>query len=286
MARIIFVNGSYLPYADASIHVEDRSLQFADGVYEVCEVRGGHLIDETRHMERLERSLHELRIALPMSRKAIGRILRETVRRNRVSDGMVYLQISRGIARRDFIFPGLETAPSVICLARRASRKAGDESAQHGISVITIPDIRWQRPDIKSVSLLPNVLARQTAIEKGAKEAWLVDKDGFVTEGAASNAWIVDEQDRLITRPADFGILRGVTRGVIIELAKRQGIELVERAFTVEDAKQAREAFLTSATSNVLPIVRIDDAPIGGGKPGRFASELRRLFHTEAEFAN
>ena len=285
MARIIFVNGRYLPYADAAIHVEDRSVQFADGVYEVCEVRDRHLVDETRHMDRLHRSMRELRIRPPMCRKAIGRILRETVRRNRVEDGMVYLQISRGIARRDFIFPAPETPPSVICLARRAGRKAHDEAAKKGISVVTMPDIRWQRPDIKSTSLLPNALAKQAAHEQNAEEAWLVDKDGFVTEGSSSNAWIVDDQSSLITRPAEFVILRGITRTVVIDLANRKGIKIVERFFTVEEALKAKEAFLTSATANVTPIIRIDGAPIGDGKPGRFALELRRLFHTQAEIS-
>jgi D-alanine transaminase len=285
MARTIFVNGRYLPYADALIHVEDRSVQFADGVYEVCEVRDGHLVDETRHIKRLHRSLAELRIRPPMSTKAIGLILRETIRRNRVVDGMVYLQISRGVARRDFAFPPATTAPSMICFARSVARKAGNAAAEKGISVITMPDIRWRRPDIKSTSLLPNALAKQAAYEKGAKEAWLVDQDGFVTEGSSSNAWIVDEHMNLVTRPAEFGILRGITRSVVIDLANREGLKIVERPFTVEEALAAREAFLTSATANVTPIVRIDGTEIGTGKPGKFALKLRNLFHTEAEIS-
>jgi D-alanine transaminase len=190
MSRIAYVNGRYLPLAQAAVSIEDRGYQFADGVYEVCEVRGGRLVDERRHMARLDRSLREIRMARPMSAAALSVVLHETVRRNRVHDGIVYLQITRGMARRDFAFPPAETPPSVVVSARGNDRARLEQLAADGIAVITVPDTRWQRVDIKSVALLPNVLAKQAAREQGAREAWLVDAHGRVTEGASSNAWI------------------------------------------------------------------------------------------------
>ena len=285
MSRIAFVDGRYLPYANALVHVEDRAYQFADGVYEVCEVLDGHLVDETRHMARLERSLRELQIRSPMGLASLGIVLRETVRRNQVTDGLVYLQVSRGVARRDFIFPPVDTRPVVVCLARSVPRSLVQAAGEAGIAVITMPDLRWKRPDIKSVSLLPNALARQAAIEEGAKEAWLVDEDGFVTEGAASNAWIVDHAGQLVTRAAEFGILRGVTRAVVLDLAAKEGLQVVERAFSVDEAMQAREAFITSASNMVMAVVRIDGRTIGNGRPGSFAEQLRAAFHDHAEIA-
>lgn len=285
MSRIAYVNGRYVPHAYAQVHVEDRGYQFSDGVYEVCEVHDGHLVDETRHMARLGRSLKELRIREPMSAKALGHVLRETVRRNRVRNGLVYLQVTRGVAKRDHPFPKDDVPPAVVVTARAIDPKKSAKSAENGISVITVPENRWDRVDIKSVSLLPNVLARQAAEDAGASEAWFVDTDGYVTEGSATNAWIVDQDGRLITRPAEFGILRGITRTVVVDLAAREGVEIVERAFTVEEARKAREAFVTSATKLVMPVVKIDDAVIGNGKPGSIAGKLRELFYTQAEIA-
>jgi D-alanine transaminase len=283
MSRIAYVNGLYVPLASAAVHIEDRGFQFADGVYEVCEVRDGRLIDETRHLQRLHRSLSELRIAPPVAEGALKLILRETIRRNRVRDGMVYFQVTRGMARRDFVFPEPDTPSSLIVIARSTSRTKADALARAGISVITVPDNRWDRVDIKSVSLLPNALARQAAKEMGAREAWFVDRDGFVTEGAASNAWIVTAQGRLTTRPAERGILRGVTRTTLFDLARREGFGIEERPFTVDEAKAAKEAFVTAATTLVMPVVRIDDAIIGDGKPGPLAAAMRRQFHEVAE---
>jgi D-alanine transaminase len=210
-------------------------------------------------------------------------ILRETIRRNRVRDGMVYFQVTRGMAKRDFIFPAPDTPSSLIVIARSSSRAKAEALAAAGISVITVPDNRWERVDIKSVSLLPNALARQAAKEKGAREAWFVDRDGFVTEGAASNAWIVTADGRLVTRPAERGILRGVTRTTLFDLARREGLGIEERPFTVNEAKAAREAFVTAATTLVMPVVRIDDAVIGDGKPGPLVTSMRRQFHEVAE---
>ena len=284
MARIVYVNGRYLPWGEARVHAEDRGFQFGDAVYEVCEVRGGRLIDETRHMDRLQRSLGELKITEPMSRAAWARVMRETVRRNRVVDGSLYLQVSRGARPRDFLFSDANMSPTVVCLARPL-KSARRDAAAKGIAVRSMPDIRWGRCDIKTVMLLPSSLAKESAAEIGGKEALMVDDKGFVTEGASSNAWIIDAEGRLITRPASNDILRGVTRTTLIDLLKKEGLELVERPFTVEEAKKAREVFITSATSIVTPVVRIDDTPIGNGAPGLTASRLREVFHTVAETA-
>src|SRR5262249_20887039 len=200
MARVAYVNGRYVPHAHAMVHVEDRGYQFADGVYEVCEVKDGRLVDEKRHMQRLTRSLRELDMALPMPLSALGVVLREMVERNRVQDGLVYLQVTRGVARRDFLFPAPGTRPGIVVTARNLDAARVERTASEGIAVVTVPDNRWSRVDIKSVSLLPNVLAKEAARSAGAREAWFVDKDGFVTEGASSNAWIVTRDGTLVTR--------------------------------------------------------------------------------------
>jgi D-alanine transaminase len=283
MSRVAYVNGRYLSRNDAKVAVEDRGYQFADGVYEVCEVRGGRLVDEGRHMARLNRSLGELRIARPMSPAALRVVLRETIRRNRVRDGIVYVQVTRGVARRDFPFPGANTRPSLVVTARSADLERLEQIAAEGIAVVTVPDIRWKRVDIKSVALLPNVLAKQAAREQGAREAWLVDAHGHVTEGASSNAWIVSRDGKLITRPLGQNILPGITRSVVIDVIKAQGLAFEERSFTVEEAYAAREAFITSASQIVLPVVSIDGRPVGNGAPGLVATALRRDYHRYAE---
>ena len=283
MSRVAYVNGRYLPQRKATVHIEDRGYQFSDGVYEVCEVRGGCVIDQRRHLARLKRSLGELDIALPMSETALGIIMRECMRRNRVHNGIIYLQITRGVARRDHAFPPPGTHPSVVVTARNIDFAGNERAAAEGLAVITVPDNRWQRVDIKSISLLPNVLAKQAARERGAKEAWFIDGRGQVTEGSSSNAWIVTKGGKVVTRPADNGILRGITRSVLIDVIKAQGLELEERPFTVEEAQGAREAFLTSASQIVMPVVRIDDRPVGNGAPGSVATALRAEFHRHAE---
>ncbi len=285
MSRIAYVNGRYLPHERAQVSIEDRGFQFADGVYEVCEVRGGHLVDERRHMARLDRSLSELRIARPMSAAALSVVMHETVRRNRVRDGIVYLQITRGVARRDFPFPPEGTPRSVIVTSRSNDPAWLEQMAGEGIAVVTVPDIRWQRVDIKSVALLPNVLAKQAARDRGAREAWLVDAQGRVTEGASSNAWIVSRDGTLITHPLGRDILPGITRSVVIDVARAQGLAFEERAFTVEEAYAAREAFVTSAGQIVMPVVSIDSRPVANGAPGLVASALRRDYHRHAEFS-
>ncbi len=283
MSRYAYVNGRYLPFRDAKVHVEDRGYQFADAVYEVCEVRAGHLIDERRHLDRLERSLHAIRLRLPMSRAALGVVLREVTGRNRIRFGMVYLQIGRGVARRDLAFPRPQPAPSVVVTAHALNRARLDALAVTGIAVVSVPDNRWGRVDIKSVGLLPNALARQAAIEQGAREAWFIDKSGAVTEGASANAWIVSGESKLVTRRADHTILGGITRSVLFEAVKAQGLTIEERPFALEEAYAACEAFITSATQNVMPVVRIDGRTIGDGKPGPVATALRREFHRFTE---
>src|ERR1700675_1575069 len=244
MSRIAYVNGRYLPMRDAKVHVEDRGYQFADGVYEVCEVRAGRLIDERRHLERLARSLGELRIRMPMSQRALGVVLREVVARNQIGYGIVYLQITRGVARRDHAFPAPQVPPSLVVTARSLNMARNEALAAKGISVISVPETRWARVDIKSVALLPNVLARQAAVEQGAREAWFVGTDGAVTEGASANAWIVTQAGTVVTRHADHAILRGITRTVVFDVIKAQNLAVEERAFTLEEAYRAREAFI------------------------------------------
>jgi D-alanine transaminase len=285
MSRIAYVNGRYLPRSDAKVAVEDRGYQFADGVYEVCEVRGGRLVDERRHMARLDRSLSELHIMRPMSPAALGVVVRETIRRNRVHDGIVYVQVTRGVARRDFPFPAAGTKPSLVVTARNHDLERLEQVATDGIAVVTVPDIRWRRVDIKSVALLPNVLAKQAAREQGAREAWLVDAEGRVTEGASSNAWIVSRDGKLITHPLGHEVLSGITRSVVIDMIKAQGLVFEERRFTVEEAYAAREAFLTSASQIVLPVVSIDGRFVGNGAPGLIAAALRRDYHRHAEIS-
>lgn len=285
MARVIYVNGSYEPYDTAWVHVEDRAFQFSDGVYEVCEIREGRLIDERLHIDRLHRSLRELRIPEPMSRRALGIVMRETIRQNRISFGYLYLQVTRGVAHRDFAFPDADLRPTVVCYARPRPLAKAEARANKGAKVISMPDIRWKRPDIKSVSLLANALARQVAAEAGADEAWLVDEAGFVTEGAACNAWIINEAGEVITRPAEMSILRGVTRTVLVNLLQQEGLTLVERPFTITEAKAAREAFNTAATTLVTPVVSIDGANVGDGRPGPISKRLFAQFHGSAEWS-
>jgi D-alanine transaminase len=283
MTRIAYVNGRYLPYHQAAVHVEDRGFQFADGVYEVCEVKDGRLIDESRHMARLDRSLGELRIDRPMGNAALGAVLREVVRRNRVRNGVVYLQITRGTAPRNFLIPAEPPPPTIVVIARPINPVPVAARAVSGVAIATTPDNRWERVDIKTTALLPNILAKEAAKKAGAYEAWFVDRDGLVTEGASTNAWIVTEAGVLVTRPAERGILRGITRSVVLDLARREGLTVEERPFSVAEAKAAREAFLTAASATVLPIVMVDGHPIGDGRPGPVAAELRRIFHSQAE---
>jgi len=283
MSRIAYVNGQYHPHGQATVHVEDRGFQFADGVYEVWSVFDGRLADFDGHMTRLHRSLNELRIPIPMTREALSRVLNETVRRNRVREGLVYIQVTRGTARRDHPFPPEGTAPSVVVTARSLPLSKGNAAAKNGVAVITQPDIRWGRCDIKTVGLLPNVLAKQAAKERGAAEAWMVDEMGLVTEGSSTNAWIVDENGVLRTRDAQANILQGITRAAVMALIADEGLELEERAFSVDEARRAREAFYTSASGFVMPATSIDGVKIGDGKPGPITTRLRERYLDQAK---
>lgn len=278
MSRVAYVNGQYAPFSQAAVHVEDRGLQFSDGVYEVWSVRNGRLLDADGHFTRLKRSLGELRIREPMDRAALEVVIKETLRRNRVQDGIVYLQINRGVSRRDHAFPGADVLPSVIITARAQSPAALNAAASKGAAVVTVPESRWARCDIKTVALLPNVLAKQAAKEQGAQEAWFVDKDGLVTEGSSTNAWIIDANGCVRTRDLNANILRGVTRAKLMELLKEQNLKVEERPFTLEEAYNAREAFYTAATAMVTPVTTINGKTIGDGKPGALALRLRDAY--------
>ena len=276
MSRVAYVNGRYVPFADAAVHIEDRGYQFADGVYEVMAVRNGRLADLEPHLDRLDRSLAELAMDTSMSRRALAVVLEEVVRRNRVINGIIYLQMTRGVAKRDHAFPDQSKASLVVTARDVPPRPAA--ILEKGVRVITVPDIRWQRCDIKSISLLPNILAKQQAREAGAYEAWMVDQEDQITEGSSTNAWIVDDSGDLITRHLDNAILSGVTRMVVKDLAIKQQRRLVERSFTLKEAMQAAEAFLTSTTSFVTPVVQINDTPVGGGAPGSVTRALYDLY--------
>jgi D-alanine transaminase len=278
VGRIAYVNGRFLPHAQARVHIEDRGYQFADAVYEVWAVFGGRLSDEAGHFERLARSLGELKIAPPMGEAALRLVLTRTLRLNRVLDGLVYLQVSRGVAPRDHPFPDPPVRPAVVITAKSVDAAASEARAQRGVAVITTPETRWARCDIKTTGLLPNVLAKQAAREAGAVEAWFVDELGLVTEGGSSNAWIVDERGVLRTRDIQANILRGVTRRSIIAMLETSNLPWEERAFSVEEARNAREAFITGAGSLVLPVVRIDGQAVGEGVPGPVAKRLRDLY--------
>jgi len=282
VSRIAYVNGRYVRHGDAAVHIEDRGFQFADGVYEYFAVFGGRLADAEGHLERLWRSLAELRIAPPMSEAALGVVLHETIRRNRVRDGAVYLQITRGVAHRDHAFPNPTPSPTVVVTAKPVNYAIEAAKAEHGASVISRPDNRWGRCDIKTVGLLPNALAKQAAREAGAQEAWFVDEMGLVTEGASTNAWIVDANGALRTRDTNANILRGVTRKTLLALAEDAGISVSQKPFTIAEAQAAREAFITAASAFVMPVVRIDGVAVGDGVPGPVSRRLRALYLASA----
>ncbi|HEY2538557.1 MAG TPA: D-amino-acid transaminase [Stellaceae bacterium] len=280
MSRIAYVDGRYVSHRRAGVHIEDRGYQFADGVYEVLAVSSGHLVDEVRHLARLTRSLAALQIPTPMSDAALGVVIRELIRRNGVTDGIVYLQVTRGTAPREHAFP--KSAKPVLVVTSRRRRSADPRLAEEGVAVITIPDIRWQRCDIKSVALIANVLGKQRARVAGAYEAWQFDREGFVTEGTSTNAWIVTAAGEVVTLAADNTILNGITRLAICDMLRTEGCRLVERPFTVAETKAAREAFLTSTTTELLPVVRIDNDNVGNGAPGLLTRCLRALYLAHA----
>ena len=282
VGRVAYVNGRYLRHDLASVHIEDRGLQFADAIYEVFGVFGGRIFDEEEHLDRLERSLREIRMAMPLARDALKLVLREIARRNRVEEGLIYLQVTRGAYRRDHALPQSEARPTLILTARPIDMAAFEKRRDDGIRVVTRPDERWARCDIKSTGLLANALAKTAARDQGAYEAWLVDRDGKVSEGSSTTAWIVDRDGRLVTRDLDNAVLPGVTRRVLAEVAESAQMPILERRFTVVDAQQAREAFITAATIGALPVVEIDGKTIGNGKPGPVARRLQDLYRRAA----
>jgi len=275
--------GRYLPHSEAGVHIEDRGYQFADGVYEVCEVRHGLIVDLTRHLDRLDRSLAAIRIEAPMSRSALTQIIREVLRRNHVRNGLFYLQVTRGVARRDHAFPVAGSTPGLVVTAKSTDPKIIAAKNASGIKAITLPDNRWDRVDIKTVGLLPNVLARQQAKEADAQEAIYVDSNGMVTEGAATNVWIVDGEGFLVTRPAEHGILRGITRTSLMDVASKLSLRVREREFSREEMLGAREVFITAATSICFPVVMIDGQTIANGHPGEVSRMIRDAFFDIAE---
>jgi D-alanine transaminase len=282
VAALAYINGVYKPIAEPALQVIDRGFQFADAVYEVWSVRDGLFLDEEGHFERLARSLRELQIKAPMAQTALRVVLRQTARLNRVRNGLVYLQVSRGAAKRDHAFPPASTAPTMVVTATRLDPKALAERARKGVSVITAPDIRWGRCDIKTVGLLPNALARQAAKEQGAQEALLVDRDGFITEASASNFWCVAADGEVATPPLSPAILHGVTRATILRLAMELGLRVAERPVRLAEALDAREAFITSATAAATPVIAIDGRPIADGAPGPVAKALRDAYFRSA----
>lgn len=277
MSRIAWVDGRYVEHGDAyAVHVEDRGYQFADGVYEVIHIEEGRLVDEGPHLDRLDRSLRELAIAAPMARRPLQRILREVARRNGVEHGLVYLQVTRGVARRSHAFPAA-VRPMMVVTARSEPLPDPDR-LEEGVAVVTLPDQRWARCDIKSVALLANVLAKQAANAAGAAEAWLVDREGRITEGGSSNAWIVTADGCLVTRASDNAILDGITRRTLLRLAAEQGLRVDQRGFTPDEARAAREAFFSNSSNWVMPVTRIDNAIIANGRAGSLARSLNAAY--------
>jgi len=275
MTRIVFVNGNFVPYDEAKIPIMDRGFLFADGIYEVSAVVNGSLVDNEAHLARLDRSLKEIRIANPYSQEEWVRLEQELVRRNGLVEGLVYMQVTRGVAERDFAFP--KNAPPTVVMFTQAKVITNSQAAETGVAVVSVPDLRWKRRDIKSVALLAQVLAKQAAAEAGVYEAWMVE-DGLVTEGSSSTAFIITADRRVVTRPLSHAILPGITRLAVMRLAQEAGLTLDERPFTLEEAFAASEAFLTSASSFVMPVVTIDGKPVGDGKPGPLTRRLRALY--------
>ena len=275
MSEIVYVNGAFVDRAAAHVSVFDRGFLFADGIYEVCAVLDGKLVDNDAHLARLQRSLAEIELPSPLGHDAIVAVQRELVVRNGLSEGLVYMQVTRGAADRDFAFPEGAT-PTFVAFAQ-ARRIIGAPAAETGVAAITLPDLRWARRDIKSTSLLAQVLAKQEARAAGVAEAWMVE-DGMVTEGASSTAFIINARNEIVTRPLSNAILPGVTRSCVLALADEKGLSLAERPFSIAEAIAAREAFLTSASTFVMPVVSIDGKTIGDGAPGPLTRQLRKMY--------
>ena len=281
--RVAYVNGRYVSHGAASVHIEDRALQFADGIYEVVGIAGGEVFDEEEHLDRLERSTREIGMATPMGRAALKLVIREIARRNAITDGLIYMQVTRGVVRRDHPVPERSPRPTLIITARQIDPAGVERRREQGVAAITQPDQRWARCDIKSTALLPNILAKTVARKAGAFEAWLVDDEGFVTEGASTSAWIVDKDGKLITRDLSNAILPGVTRRVIFDAAREAQIAIAERKFTVAEALAAKEAFISAATLGATAVVSIDGHNVGDGKPGPVTRRIQELYRNLAK---
>ncbi len=276
MSRTVYVNGTYKDYGDALIHVEDRGYQFADGVYEVFSVSNRKIIDYKGHINRLKRSLNEIKITCPINEKAILFHIRNIINKNLIIDGIIYLQITRGVAERDFKFPQ-NVKSSIVIIGKSIPTHIYEEAFKKGINVIITDDLRWKRVDIKSLNLLAPVLAKQSAFERKSQEAWLVDENGFITEGSSSNAWILKNKT-LLTRPVSNSILNGITRKSFIKGLLKNGYKLKEKKFNLTDIRKSEEAYITSATQYVMPVVKINGKKIGNGKVGKFAKIFRDIY--------
>lgn len=283
MSRIAYVNGAYVPHQSATTHIEDRGYQFADGVYEVVALMGGELLDLEPHLDRLDYSLAALKIDSPMARPALRHIIGHLLEKNRLQDGMVYLQVTRGVAARNHEFPQ-KTAPVLVVTCRYVCQDKINHLKRDGVKVISLPDGRWSRPDIKSISLLPNILGKQQAVENGAYEAILINRDGFVTETNSTNFWIMPRQGVLQTYPVSQDILNGITRQRLMQLAAPLGIKIQEQPFTLDEALRAQEAFLSSSVSGIVPVVQINDDKIGTGQPGKIVSQLIQSYQQFSKF--
>lgn len=279
MPRIAFVNGQYVCHSRALVHIDDRGYQFADGVYEVILVEEGVPIDLFPHFERLAQSLKALSIAWPLTREGLKHHVKEIIRRNLLRRGIVYIQITRGVASRDHKFPLTRIKPSLVMTAKRLA-PLPSILREKGAAVISLADDRWRHCDIKSISLLPNVLGKQKAVAGGAFEAWLIDENGYVTEGTSTNAWIVNHQGCICTRPLGIDILSGITRQMVQKITTEHQLSFEERPFSISEAVTAKEAFLTSTTSAVLPITSIDGAAVGTGLVGEVTRHLGALYET------
>jgi D-alanine transaminase len=275
MSRIVYVNGEFLPEDQATVSVFDRGFLFADGVYEVTSVLNSRLVDNRAHLARLWRSLGELDMPAPAGDEEIEAIQQKLVDLNQVQQGLVYLQVTRGVAERDFIYPQ-DSRPSLVMFTQHKNL-VENPSAETGISVVSVPDIRWQRRDIKTIGLLASSMAKMQARAAGADDAWMVE-NGVVTEGSSNNAYIITDDGILVTRQLGHEILAGITRQAVLEFAAEQGIEIEQRPFSIDEALAAREALITSATTFVLPVVRIDGHPVGDGQPGALTRRLREIY--------
>lgn len=286
MSRIAFVNGQFVPHNEAVVHIEDRGYQFADGVYEVCEIRDNQVIDLDGHLKRLQYSLSELQMNMPMNEFALAVKMKQTVKLNRVKDGLIYLQVTRGVSPRNHAFPPSHVKSSIVLTAKSVSPTSKKSYYENGVAVISVPENRWARPDIKTIGLLPNCMAKQEAKEQGAFEAWFVDDDGLVVEGSSSNAWIINQDNEIITKSADGSILKGITRAAILRQIEAHNLTVVERPFSLREAILAKEAFISSATTIVLPVVKIDNHLVAGGKVGEIAKNLFKEFYDFAQKTN